>query len=187
MRPHIPQRKRIYLGCEGESEQSYGKRLNEIADSAGLHLYIDCDVLQPGGGDPLALVETAIKHIRQKAFRRGPFENCGVILDADKLRVSPERDLQLQRLANTHRIHLIWQRPCHEGFLLRHFERQETMRPQNSELAMQALSRLWPEYRKGAPASELASRIDRNAIHRAAAVEPDFRAFLVRIGLAAEL
>lgn len=44
-RLRIQQRIRIYLGCEGPSEQSYGKRLGEIADAAGLHLYFDCDVL----------------------------------------------------------------------------------------------------------------------------------------------
>jgi len=51
-----PQRTRIYFGCEGQSEQSYGKRLNEIADEVSLHLHFDNDVLQPGGGDPLELV-----------------------------------------------------------------------------------------------------------------------------------
>ena len=84
----IPQRRRVYLGCEGASEQSYGKRLNEIADAAGLHLYIDCDVLQPGGGDPLALVESAIKRIRQRVLRRGPFADCAVMLDTDKLQIA---------------------------------------------------------------------------------------------------
>jgi hypothetical protein len=60
----IRQRKRIYLGCEGPSEQSYGKRLNEIADAAGLSLFLDCDVL--GGGDPLALIRLSVKRILEK-------------------------------------------------------------------------------------------------------------------------
>ena len=180
MRLRIPQRERVYLGCEGESEQSYGKRLNEIADSVGLHLYIDCDVLQPGGGDPLALVETAIKRIRQKVLSRGPYVHCAVILDADKLRVSPDRDAQIPRLIETHDIHLIWQRPCHEGFLLRHFVQRE---PATAILAMEALVRLWPEFRKNMPAMELATRIDVEAIRRVAAAESDFQVFLDLIGL----
>jgi hypothetical protein len=183
MRLRIPQRNRIYLGCEGESEQSYGRCLNGITDNLGLHLHIDCDVLQPGGGDPLALIETAIKHIRQKVISRGPFVHCAIILDADKLRVSPDRDAQIPCLAASHGIHLIWQNPCHEGFLLRHLPRNDTIRPQTSELALRALKGIWPGYRKGAPASALASWIDAVALRRAAAVEPDLRSFLSSIGL----
>jgi hypothetical protein len=180
MRTRIPQRQRIYLGCEGESEQSYGRLLNRITDDAGLHLHIDCDVLQPGGGDPLALLETAIRKIRQKVLNRGPFVNCAVILDADKLRVSPDRDAQIRRLVQAHGIHLIWQRPCHEGFLLKHLVQQD---PPSTGLAVAALARLWPEFRKGMSATELAMRIDQESVRRAANAEPDFRAFLALIGL----
>jgi len=179
----IPQRKRIYLGCEGESEQSYGKRLNEIADEAGLHLHIDCDVLQPGSGDPLALIEMAVRHIRQKVSNRGLFAHRAVILDADKLNISPDRDARIPRLAESHSIQLIWQRPCHEGFLLRHFPRRDTIRPLTAGLAMAALVNFWPEFRKGMTARELATRIDQASVLRAAAVEPDLNAFLALIGL----
>lgn len=180
----IPQRVRVYLGCEGQSEQSYGKCLNELADAAELHLFLDCDVLE--GGDPLSLVELAVRRLHEKVLKRGAFAHRAILLDADRLGGNPERDAQILHLAQKHRVRLIWQHPCHEGFLLRHFAQQETMRPQNADLAMQALSRLWPEYRKGAPANELALRIDRNAIRRATAVEPELRAFLVLIGLANE-
>jgi hypothetical protein len=161
------------LGCEGPSEQSYGKRLNEIADGAGLSLFLDCDVLQPGGGDPLALVQLAARRIREKVNKRGTFAYRAVLLDRD-----------IAALARTHRIHLIWQDPCHEGFLLRHLAEHTAMRPQNSDLAAQALKKVWPEYRKGMPASELAAEIDRLAVERAASVEANLLTFLKEIGLA---
>jgi len=141
----IRQRRRIYLGGEGESEQSYGKRLNEIADAAGLFLAMDCDLLQPGGGDPLALVQLALRHIRERIGKRGTFVHCAVMLDRDKLGQAPERDRQIQALANKHKLILIWQNPCHEAFLLRHLPDQAAKQPQTCELAARALKKLWPE------------------------------------------
>lgn len=183
MSKHIPQRKRIYFGCEGDSERSYGKLLNVLTDAAGLSLFLDCDVLQPGAGDPLALIETAIRRIYEKGAKHGAFKAHVVLLDSDKLGQSPQRDKRMHQLASEHLIQLIWQDPCHESFLLRHLAGQATMRPQSSELAMQAIRRSWPEYRKGMPASELAVKIDADAIRRAASVENDLNAFLTEIGL----
>lgn len=187
MSRRIPQRTRIYLGCEGESEQAYGKVLNQVADAVGLPLYLDCDVLQPGGGDPLALVQLAIRRISEKVSKRGLFANCAVLLDRDRLGQSPGRDAQITNLAVRHEIQLVWQNPCHESFLLRHLAGQEAMRPPTSELAMQALKRRWPEYRKGMPANELAAQIDLSAVRHATEVEQDLLAFLEEIGLADRL
>jgi hypothetical protein len=182
-RLRIQQRVRIYLGCEGQSEQSYGARLGQIADSAGLHLYIDNDVLQPGGGDPLALVELAIKRIAEKERKRGAFSFKAILLDRDKWGQAPDRDRQIAPLLDENGLFAIWQNPCHEGFLLRHFANYETARPATSELAMQELKRVWPEYYKAMPASQLAARIDRAAVRRVSAVEGQFASFLDQIGI----
>jgi hypothetical protein len=182
-RLRIPQRTRIYLGSEGPSEQSYGARLGQIADSAGMHIHIDSDVLQPGGGDPLALIRLALGRIAEKERKRGTFAHRAILLDRDKVGQSPNRDRELAPLAAENGLSLIWQSPCHEGFLLRHFEGHETARPPTSGLAMQALNRIWPDYYKGMPASQLASRIDLRAIQRASVVEELFAAFLDQIGL----
>jgi hypothetical protein len=177
-RLRIQQRTRIYLGCEGPSEQSYGKRLGEIAEAAGLHLYFDNDVLQPGGGDPLALVELAIRRIKVKEAKRTSFAHRAILLDRDKWGIKPERDTQIEPLARRNRLHLIWQEPCHEGFLLRHLERHEAARPITSDLASQALKRIWAEYHKPMAAMQLASKIDLEAVRRAASVDAALAAFL---------
>ena len=182
-RLRIQQRTRIYLGCEGPSEQSYGKRLGEIADAAGLHLYFDCDVLQPGGGDPLALIQLAIQRIREKVNKRGAFVYCAVLLDKDRLGQAVDRDQQITALANKHKLCLIWQEPCHEGFLLRHLDGQQTKRPVTSDLAEQALKAVWTDYQKAMPAMHLASKIDLLAVRRASSVEFLFKEFLDQIGL----
>jgi hypothetical protein len=182
-RLRIQQRTRIYLGCEGQSEQSYGARLGQIAEAAGLQLHFDNDVLQPGGGDPLALVQLAIRRIREKEARRGIFAFRAILLDRDKVGLMPERDAQIGQLSSRNRLHLIWQEPCHEGFLLRHLEGHETVRPQTSELAAQALKRIWTEYDKPMAAMHLAGRIDLQAVLRARSVESAFKEFLDQIGL----
>ena len=182
MRLRIQQRKRIYLGCEGQSEQSYGARLAQIADAAGLHLYFDNDILQPGGGDPLALVQLALRRIKHTETKRGTFAFRAILLDRDKFGGQLERDAQVGPMARASRLHLIWQEPCHEGFLLRHLEGHHIARPLTSDLAGQALRAVWAEYQKAMPTMYLARRIDLQAIERAAAVEDDFRAFLQKIG-----
>ena len=177
------QRKRIYLGCEGPSEQSYGKRLNEIADTAGLSLHLDCDVLQPGGGDPLALVQLAVKRIREKTKKRGTFAYRAILLDRDRLGQTPDRDGRIPALAIRYGLCLIWQDPCHEAFLLRHFEGQADARPASSTLSHHALKRVWPAYEKPMPASELVHRITLAGIQRICAVEAAFAEFLTQIRL----
>jgi hypothetical protein len=181
-RLRIQQRTRIYLGCEGQSEQSYAARLGQIADAEGLRIHIDNDVLQPGGGDPLALVQLAVRRIREKAARRGAFAHCALLLDKDRFGQDPGWIVTIPSIARKCSLHLIWQDPCHEGFLLRHLAAQTQTRPQTADLAGQALKKIWPNYRKGLPASDLAAMIDRDAIERVASVEEDFRVFLQTIG-----
>lgn len=55
----IARRIRIFLGCEGESEQGYGRTLQEFADEAGLHVHLVIKNLQPAG-DPLSLARRAV-------------------------------------------------------------------------------------------------------------------------------
>lgn len=182
-RLRIQQRTRIYLGCEGQSEQSYAARLSQIAEGAGLHLYFDNDVLQPGGGDPLALVELANRRIKEKEAKRTTFAFRTILLDRDKWGIKPERDAQIEPLAKRNRLHLIWQEPCHEGFLLRHLEGLQNAHPQTSDLASQALKRIWAEYHKPMVAMHLAGKIDLDAVQRASSVDAALAAFLKQIGL----
>ncbi len=177
-RRRIPPRRRIFLGCEGESEQAYGLRLQQLVDEQHRTIYIDTVLLQPGGGDPLALVECAVDKSGQRSRQRGAYRERAVLLDRDRLGQVPERDTLLFALAAKHRLRLIWQDTCHEALLLRHLKDCHGLRPQSSKIAFAELQRRWPDYQKNASASVLASRIDRAAVLRAAAVEDGLRAFL---------
>jgi hypothetical protein len=186
-RVRIPQRVRVYLGCEGQSEQSYARLLGIVADSLGCHLYIDNDLLQPGGGDPLALVQLAVRRIQRKENQRGgTFRHRALLLDRDKFGQDPRRDAQVEAFARKDDLSLIWQVPCHEAFLLRHFGGFEAIRPATTDLAFEALRRIWPDYEKGMSAAQLGRRINYEGIRRVCAIEAGFANFLRQIGLPIE-
>jgi hypothetical protein len=63
-RPFIPQRRRVFFGCEGDSERGYGGLIGRLLEEQRRDIHLDVTLLKPGGGDPLALVERAIKYIR---------------------------------------------------------------------------------------------------------------------------
>jgi hypothetical protein len=184
----IPQRRRVFLGCEGESEQGYGALLSRLLEQRCIEenrppdIHLDPVLLRPGGGDPLALVELALRLIAEGGSKRGAYAIQAVLLDADKLGQAPERDRQMREVAATANLRLIWQRPCHEALLLRHLENCHDQRPPTAKEAIQRLTRHWPNYVKGLSAIKLAQRIDASAVRQAALVEPELHEFLDEIG-----
>ncbi|AJA10888.1 MULTISPECIES: RloB domain-containing protein [Sphingomonadales] len=183
-RRRIPQRRRLFVGCEGESERGYGAFLTRLIEDQQLAVHLDLVVLQPGGGDPCGIVELAARRIAQKQKSRGePYDRKIVLLDADRLGAVPERDQRLFQLSRRENIHLVWQRPCHEATLLHHIDGCERLDPQSTAGALRELRRRWNDYQKGMSANRLAERLDLDAVHRAAAVEQDLAVFLTEIGL----
>jgi hypothetical protein len=88
----------------------------------------------------------------------------------------------MSHLAETQGLLLIWQKPSHEGFLLRHLAGCQTLRPQTPADALSELLRRWPNYRKGSSEARLLTRIRAEQIAAAAAVEPSLHEFLHNIG-----
>ena len=175
----IPQRRRVFVGCEGESEQGYVALLSRLLEERHRQVFLDAVLL--GGGDPLALVETARLRLRHRRERGDRYAARVIFLDSDQREISPERTAQAIDLAANLDLQLIWQEPCHEALLLRHFPDCERHRPPTTRLAGEQLLRLWPEYRKAMPAAPLAVRLDREAVLRAASVEAALAAFLAEI------
>ncbi len=90
---HIPRRKRIFLGCEGEGEQGYLALVQSFCDAKGLPVHLDIHLCR--AGDPLAIVEVAIQKAAY-AERRGRYALRAVLLDADKLGAKPDRDTRIR-------------------------------------------------------------------------------------------
>lgn len=185
-RPHriILQRRRFFVGCEGESEQSYVALLARLSAARHLPVHLDAVLLQPGGGDPLAIVERAVQRVREREASRGePYEQRFVLLDDDKLGQAPQRDHRIAGVAASTNLQLVWQRPCHEAMLLRHLDGCAQLRPPTTNVASQQLAARWPGYAKATPATRLADRIDGAAVTRAVAVEPELAVLIAVIGL----
>jgi hypothetical protein len=174
-----PQRLRIFFGCEGISEQSYGTFLHRLVDHK--HRF-HIDPVPLGGGDPLAIVERAFKLVRARERDFGKrYHARAVLLDRDKLGLAPNRDAKIQGLLYAGKMKAIWQSPSHEGLLLRHIQGCEHQQPATSALAAQRIRQKWPDYEKGKPASYLHARLDIQAVERACTVEQDLREFLNQI------
>lgn len=184
-RPVIVQRRRVFLGCEGQSEQSYGKRLEALLNDPAPRFHIDTVLLQPGAGDPPALIMAALDAMCRKEEQRGAYDHRAILLDADKRGVAPDRAKQAEAAAREQNVLLAWQELCHEALLLRHLADGHTRRPQTADDAHAALLRLWSAYRKPMSAASLSTHIDRAAILRAVVVEAGLHDFLRRIGFIA--
>jgi hypothetical protein len=174
-RPTIRPRKRVFLGCEGESERSYGRLLALLLEARGTHWHLDAVPL--GGGDPLTLVERSWDHVQ----RHGRYDRHAILLDRDRLGEDAARDQRMEAIAGKVKLQLIWQEPCHEALLLRHLEGCQSLRPTSSDEALKQLGRHWPEYEKAMPAQRLVERIGEAALLRVLAVEPELRDFLVAL------
>ena len=176
----IPRRKRILFACEGESEQSYGTLLHRLVEH-NRRLHIDAVIPPPGRGDPLAIIERSIRFLHARQSSRAPYLVRAVILDADKRGENPQRDRQIDALASRHDLHVIWQSPCHEAFLLRHVAGQQTLRPSTSKEAHDRLASVWKDYRKGSPTAFLLKYIGLDEIALACQVEQELQRFLQAI------
>jgi len=180
---HRRPRRRIFVGCEGKSEEGYAAVIQQLANDAGLSVYLD--IRRYRGGDPLVILNKAVGEIRTRGGLYGNYDVKAIFLNADRrqedLNQTSQAELQIRR----HAICAIWSQPTLEALLLRHLPGCTQLRPPTGNLALQQIQRHWPEYRKGMAKVDLLKGIDRDGIGRAARVEPKLREFLVSIGLLA--
>lgn len=176
----IERRARIFLGCEGESEQGYGVLLQRFTASESLKIQIVIRNLQPAG-DPLALAEKAVL-IFDKENRKASLIGKAILLDADRLAEPPDRGRRASELLRREGFIAIWQKPDHEGLLLRHFDGHDHDDPARGR-SMAALQAVWPGYRKNMAAADLQRQLTLEHVTRAAGVTPELMTLLRMIGL----
>jgi hypothetical protein len=107
---------------------------------------------------------------------------CGILLDRDQWGLDTSRDQKVAALAAKHKLRLIWQGPCHEGFLLRHLPGCASHRPMTAKEALRRLKAKWPDYEKGAPADYLCQRLTATHLLQTCAVESDLCDYLNLLG-----
>ncbi len=182
--PFIELRRPVYIGCEGASEVGYAGFLQDLIRDAGVAVHLHVDELGPGTGDPLSRIEMAVLRLRQLQKKRGAPADSFALIDFDQAERDPQRAQRAIALAIENDIKVLWQRPCFEALLLRHLEGKSANRPPDTPGAIKALEKEWVDYAKPMTRVNLAKRIDRTAVLRAAAVEPDLATLLQCIGLA---
>ena len=183
--PLLPQRRPIFVGCEGQSEVGYVGLLQKLLRDASLPVHLVIHDLGRGAGDPLARVVLAVQRLEHlRRTRIAPPERF-LLLDTDQTEFDQYRTEQAQRLAAEHRLTIVWQRPCFEALLLRHLRGRAMHQPSDTSGARRALEREWPEYRKPMTSIALAQHVNLDAVKRAAATEPELMQFLRCLGLIA--
>ena len=182
-RPSIPERRPVFVGCEGDSEVAYAGLLQDMLREAGLHVHLVVSNLGQGAGDPLARVQLAVQRLKELGRTRIAPRERFILLDTDQSARDPARATGACNLAAQHNIAIVWQDPCFEALLLRHLPDCTTRRPPDTPGAMRVLEREWPGYRKPLTRASLAVRIDVDAVRRAASVESGLRALLRCLGL----
>jgi len=181
--PHIPQRRSVYIGCEGASEVSYAGFLQDLLREIDLPVHLVVQELGPGAGDPLARIDMAVRRLAHLRRTREVPKERFVLLDFDQAERDPQRADRAQRMAVENEIIIVWQRPCFEAVLLRHLDGRTQHRPPDTPEAGKALKRDWPEYKKPMSRSTLARRLDRAAVLRAAIVDSELEILIRCLGL----
>jgi len=180
-KPKRPELRRVFLGCEGEGERSYGAWLQAIARDLRLHITIDTYPDIGGGGDPLDIVRGCISEMRRRESLYGKYPHRAVLLDSDRIGDDPDRDRRATDLAAEYGVHLIWQEFEHEAFLLRHLPGHENLRPPKGE-GREILNEVWPEYRRRQAKITLYEKLKLDDLRRACTAEPTLRTFLTELG-----
>jgi len=125
-----------------------------------LHVHYDARVL--GGGDPLHMVQKALRELRQA---QPGFAARLLLLDADRFDAVRERGEQARRLAQRSGIELFLQEPDQEAVLLRlHVGHEQDLA---ASPALRPLQRVWPDYTKPTSRKILANRFATADLHRA--------------------
>ena len=179
--PIIKRRTRFFLGCEGKSEKAYGQLIQDIAWEDSLP--ITFEIFGCGGGDPLVVASRAVDRCTKTDSEIDPFVAKFIFLDSDRLDDMTNNDItKLKRLLSDNNFLAIWQKPDHEGFLLRHFSGHENDCPPRGQ-SLKALQSVWTGYKKGMTRRDYVIKITLDEVKRAANGHPELKLFLQAVGL----
>ena len=180
-RAPVPQRERVFLAGEGESEAAFGAWLNGLCEGARLHLHLDVQPL--GGGDPLALVEQAIRLRAARSGRNLIYKASVLLIDTDRLDDGSERSRRAIATASRGDLRLVRQRPRFQSLVLRLHARHERTFLFGADIDVR-LGRVWSDYKKGRVTRyDLSRRFTHADLLRAAACDEELQALVALLGL----
>ena len=170
----------IFIACEGKSELGYVRWLNRLADAEGVAVSITGRDMKGGGAGKIA--DRAARALHRSAGGPAMYYRRYLLLDCSRsTRYRPEME-RARLIARKNSFSIIWQRICHECFLLKHFAETEDRDPPDAGACEAALLDVWPAYRKGLDATGYEREISIEHLTRARANLPGLDAFLGDIG-----
>lgn len=172
----------FFLACEGESEYSYVKFLNRLADKhSSMRVHLDPSIIN-GGGDPDKILEISKKEYEFKVKgKKGGYKEKLILMDNDIYQqYSPSAQSDFNSKLTKKKFGIIWQKPDHEGFLIRHFP--NSVSPISGH-SMDQLQKFWPNYHKNMLVRDIEKKLDISCVKRASNFFPEFKKFLNTIGL----
>jgi hypothetical protein len=176
----IPQRKRIFIASEGESEQSFVKWLQQLSDQQELHIHLDCQTLEGGGYK--TMLERSVRERKRKERYRAKFSI--LLVDSDRAERGDDGWTlsRLEQQASNQNIKICVQNPNLEGILLRMLPNNERLQPIGAKAHSQ-LCQAWPDYQKPVDARTLAAKFCLDDLLRVAKVDAQLCWLLTTIGL----
>lgn len=176
----IPQKRMVFLAGEGLSERGYGLWLNKLAGKHEIPVVFRAE--GHAGGDPLELIEWALKKLAAVERTGKRYRLRCLLLDTDQFGRNENRDRQAIDAARRHRLLLIRQTPDHEGFLAHHFKGLTRRKPSDSKASLKLLKTVWPDYKKGMDAIGYEKKLTLEHLERARSVEAALDEFLIKAG-----
>lgn len=171
-------RKIIFIGCEGESERSYGKFLHDLAEQHGCNIQI-LAFIPKSTGNSLMIAKGSIKEASRRVDKG---VSKFVLFDYDKAIEIPRQAEVAEAELRKSGFIPIWQHPDHEGLLLRHFEAHRNSDPRSGE-TFNRLRSVWPDYQKNMNAANIQKKLALHHVLCAASVNPSFKMLIEAIGL----
>ena len=148
----------VFWGCEGQSEISYAAFLNELFERASIPVRLKAFDLG-GAGSVAVKIYKATKILRSERSKGSKFKQKFVMMDIDRAESDPIEKSKADIEARNSKIGVLWQRPCFEGFLIKHFEEIRDRNPPNCKVAEAVLKTVWADYDKPETARRLTKRL----------------------------
>ncbi len=162
-----PERQRVFIGCEGDSERGYGRLLSDLLKEEKLPFHIDTQPFPRSGGNPLMLMRLAKERIeKQISLGKPPYIAHAVFFDIHS--ATKAQIIQANKIAEKENIISVWQEPCYEGLLLLHTGARTKKLPTSPAEAKHRLVKQWGHYEKGMSAMQLSKHIGLQDIIHAA-------------------
>ena len=173
----------VFWGCEGKSEENYAVFLNRLFDRELIPFRLNAFNLGEAGS-VAAKIHAAKKKLGNEKSKGSRFKKQFLVMDVDLIKDNPTKRSEAEKEALKHKITILWQRPCFEGFLIKHFEDEKDRNPPNCREAEIILKSLWPDYDKPESVQRLTKKLQLNPhVKSLLTVDPDFKKVFEEFGL----